>query len=192
MRVPLIAGVCAALLVSGCGVVAQEQPVSQPSLMRGAPTSGSETPSSNGDSIPQPRTATIYLVSERGLVPVQRTVDGRDLNAVILALVAGPNALEQRQGLSGLIQLADLVAFELTSERVVRLSVAEQFASLPATEQRLAIAQVVLTVADSDVASSVSVEQDGVPIVLPDEEGQPRSGPVSVADVSDLIAPSQP
>ena len=59
MRVPLIAGVCAALMVSGCGVASQDQPVSQPSLMRGTPTSSPETSSGNGGSIPQPRTATI-------------------------------------------------------------------------------------------------------------------------------------
>lgn len=195
IRRRIVVALAMTVLVGGCGLPVQEQPQAQPSLDAATPVASASVtdPGAPATSSPEPSSREgellVYFVTEEGLVPVPREA-GLTPAGVVEAIVQGPTLEEQRLGLASLLK-ADDVEFAGTSGALTALvSLTAAFDELTAEEQRLAIAQVVLSLDDSGVATSVFFQRGGVPLVLPDAAGIPVSGQVTRADVQDLLVPT--
>jgi spore germination protein GerM len=135
------------------------------------------------------QTVTLYFVREGELVPVSRDVASpASLAAVVAELVAGPAAdsgRELRTALSdGLIEDAD------TRAGVATVAVSASFKDLATTEQRLAVAQLVVTLTGRPGVGQVAFTIDDEPVPVPTGEGLLANRPLSRDDFTSLLAAS--
>lgn len=133
----------------------------------------------------------IYLVDATGerLAPVGRRLAGPDapLSSIIDSLLNGPNRAERQQGLTtafaddGAVTRVDLVG------GVASVDLSQQFTLLDGPTQRLAIAQLVLTLTSRPGVGRVSFTLDGQPIDIPRGDGTLAAGSVSRDNYRELL-----
>ncbi len=172
------------LVAAGCGVQTQREAQSLPI---GSLPSAGPTP------IPSPTitTSAVYFVSGRGLERVKGVRNDRTAQGVLDALAAGPPP-ERQADLSTL--LIDPVAAEplLTVTSVspsgeVVIARKDAFTLLPATDQVLLVGQVVASLDEIGLTSTVITDQDGVPVPLVLPDGRVLEEPATAKDYEALI-----
>lgn len=131
----------------------------------------------------------IYLVepSAQQLLAVERRLPDASLQAVVQALMDGPSRAERRGGLTtafpseGAVAGADLVG------GVASVNLTGQFTALDGPTQRLAIAQIVLTLTGRPGVGRVSFTLEGQPIEIPRGDGTLATGSVSRDSYRELL-----
>lgn len=187
------ATVAAALVVAGCGVEPQDRATAVPD--GDVPFALLEV-----DDAPPPTTTptgllvSIHLLSDEGLVPVERRVPDGDLTTVIDLLLEGASEEETAAGLrSGLSVDAtgDLLGQVSLARGVATVDLSEAFAELTSEAQLEAIAQLVLTLTDRPGVGQVAFTLEGSSIDVPRGDGTVTGGAVTRGDYRDLTAPME-
>lgn len=181
-----------ALFLAGCGVPVQDDPVEVrpevlPSQLRPQITPQTATPSTTDPSTPK---ALIHFVRAERLVALSRDVPAGSvearLNAVLTALVAGPTEEEQARGVAS--ALPDGLQLEVLSvdgaEAVLQLSGETDGRS--ATENVLAVGQIVLSVTSAGPVTKVRLARDGRPVEALLADGSLTAEPLTAADYAEL------
>ena len=115
---------------------------------------------------------------------------GTTLQQVIVLLAAGPGELGPPDARTA-IELGDVVSVQL-SAGVASVGLAPKFRDLPATEQRLAVAQLVLTLTERPGVGQVIFTIAGRPVAVPRANGSFGSRTVSSDNYVDLVDQAAP
>jgi spore germination protein GerM len=123
---------------------------------------------------------------------VARDIDD-DVDAVMAALVAGPNTTEFVDRFrSGLPPDMQILRITRRSRGLVELDVDESIATLRGDELILALAQIVYTLNDVDGVTGVTIKVDGAAARWPAGNGELQSDPLTVYDYPGLEPSTQP
>jgi spore germination protein GerM len=129
----------------------------------------------------------LYFVRDRELVPVTRRLPAPvSLDDVVAALVDGPAPEAGRDVRSALSE--DLVEKSETRAGVATVAVTTSFKDLATTEQRLAVAQLVVTLTGRPGVGQVAFTIDGEPVPVPTGDGLLAGRPVSRDDFTSVLA----
>lgn len=186
---PLVA-IAAALVVGGCGVNAHSAPTDIAKekvpygLLRTAPP-----PSASGQ--PDAAQVTVFLIQGKRLVGVKATAPqpGRTDQA-IRVLLGGVSTGQSAQGLrSAIPDGTHLLSFDLTGTTAT-LDLSKEFSTARASDQILAVGQLVFTATASGRVSEVSFAVNGRPIEVPGPDGSLIAGPLTRATYAALLTRS--
>lgn len=184
------AGALAAFtLFAACGVPAESrlQPIDPSEI----PIAIGTTPSSSDPVVPTidvPAPQGIYLVDADGRVVRRPRSTITDVPAA-LDLLASPTP-SQQPGLRSALPAGTVVALHTSNDSggpVLTIDLAASFLDLPVDEQRLALAQIVLTVTDRAGDLGVSFAINGSVVNVPRSDASVSDGPVGRADYVDLL-----
>ena len=183
----------AVLALAACGVPVQSTPVpiepeSVPSQLRAG----------EGTTSPQPSTTTgqstlqLNFVRNDQLVSIRRDVPtgapAERLQTVIDDLIAGPTKTEQTNGITtALPPNLTLTIAGLRGTRVI-LELAGETEGRSATENVLAVGQIVLSVTALPSVDEVTFSRDGVPVEALLADGALTTDPLTAADYASLRA----
>lgn len=181
----LIAG---ALVLAGCGVPLQGEPApiepqTIPSRFQspGVPTAG---PSAARISV------RVNFVRKDRIVTLAREVSSVDrLNGVIQALTAGPTASEQDDGITTALPPGITLTVVVVRGTSVGLELSGETDIRTATENVLAVAQIVLSVTALQTVDEVTFWRDGAPVEALLADGALTTEPLTAADYEDLRSP---
>ena len=131
----------------------------------------------------------VYFVDPSGqlLVPAERTVEEAALGPVLQALLEGPTRAERRQGLGTAFPGMEAVARVELVGGVASVDLTQQFTTLDGPRQRLAIAQIVLTLTGRPGVGRVAFSLQGQPIDVPRGDGTLVQGSVSRDNYRELF-----
>jgi spore germination protein GerM len=180
------------LLLTNCGVPAQQAPVqikpeAVPSQLRDVPSPESAMPSTAD---PGKSTVFVHFVRKDRLVGLPREApaasqSGR-LNAVVTALIAGPSEGEQARGItSALPPGLQLTVVAIEGQRVV-LELSGETDGRSATENVLAVGQIVLSMTSLTTVKEVVFSRDGAPAEALLADGALATKPLTAADYAVL------
>lgn len=132
------------------------------------------------------RSADIYLLARDKLIAVERSVpeDG-GLRALLQRVVEGPTKEERTLGITSAVPVGT-VASVGSSRGVATVDLNAAFGDIRASEQLLALAQIVYTLTAQPGIGGVSFTLEGDPVKVPLAGGQLREGPLSRDDFSAL------
>lgn len=127
----------------------------------------------------------VYVVKGDRLraVPLLVPFDTEPVNVFDLLDAAVARVIDARS----VLQPGDVVAATLDDEGLVTVDVDPTLLQLPATEQVLAIAQVVLTMIEQPAVTGVVFTAGGQPLSVARTDGSIISGPARRADLADLV-----
>ncbi|HEY9333143.1 MAG TPA: GerMN domain-containing protein [Kribbella sp.] len=191
MRNAAVCLAAAVLVLAGCGVPMQDEPAPIASgeipsrLQRTArPSSAAPIPSTGRPAVQVSFVRDDKLVTLVREVPTTTPADG--LTAVVDALLAGPTDREQAGGITtalppGLI----LTIVEVRGSRVV-LELSGQTGGRSATENILAVGQIVLSLTAVQSIDQVTFARDGVPVEALLADGALTTAPLTAADYDSL------
>ena len=191
----LAAGFLGLLLLAGCGIPAQDQPVNVapadlPSPLRG---DGTPRPSVPATIDPDEATVLIYFVRSDRLVGVPRaapdgSADDR-LRAALTALATGPSEAEQARGVTTAFPPGITLDVAAVQGRRAVLTLNGETDSRSAVDNILTVGQVVLSLTSLPAIHDVSFVRDGVPVEALLPGGALSSAPLTAADYGKLKAP---
>ena len=207
----LMLAVVASLSVAACGVprVSEFRQIEDGQIPYGLaettttrpPTTTSRPPLTTSTTTPEITTTTLaledvrlYFVTGLQMVPIQRSLASPATpSPVLAALVEGPPTGELGVGLRTALPLTgDMV---VTVERgVATVNLPTGYVDqIPASEQRRAIAQIVLTLSVLPRASFVVFVEDGEPLAVPRGRGDlsEPGEPLAFEDYETLLTPGQ-
>ena len=176
-----LAATSAALVLLGCGVNSQSQPVPLP--VQQTPATSPAPTQRNGYSV------TVYFVQFGRLSPVSRPAPDTSPQTALQLLVEGPDAVEAATGLETALvpqRLSNVVA----GRGPLNVEVGPEFTSIAGDNQLLAVAQLVWTVTGPAPTALVRITIEGKPIEVPTDDGLSRL-PVGRDDYRD-VAPTDP
>ena len=124
-------------------------------------------------------------------MPVARDVDETP-NAVLVALLAGPNTVELSAQLRTSIPAGTEVLSSTLRGGVLRVDVSSDLLQLSGEVLVGAIAQIVFTAAEVDGVRSVKILVDGEDQQWPVGNGELQAAPLTVYDYPGLLASAQP
>ena len=182
---------CLAIL-TGCAIQADNAPRDIPADERGqldpvAPGAAEATGQSR-----------IYLVADQGsggdreLRTVLRDVKPLTPEAVLAALIAGPNQGELDAGMTSelppesTVHSARLVAGTLT------VDISGELLEKPGSSLRFAVAQIVFTGSELEGVRTVRIRVDGQIRAWPDGQGELQTAPLTVYDYPGIAESAQP
>jgi hypothetical protein len=154
----------AAVLLTGCGVRAQDQPEQ---VTTAAPQS---VEVGAGNHRVGPR-LTIFFVRGAELTPVQRTTDAATTVAALDLLVQGPTRAEVGTGIRTALAPEVVGVDQPFPDLVPTVAVTRGFTGLTGGNQLLAVAQVVWTLTDLPTVAAVRFTVDGAPVEVPTDDG---------------------
>lgn len=140
--------------------------------------------------VPEPaRTGTpslVYVVKAERLraVPMIVPIDAEPLEILGLLDVAVGRVSDART----VLQPGDAVAALLDDEGLLTVDVDPTLLQLPASEQVLAIAQIVLTMIEQPAVTGVVFTAGGQPVSVARTDGSIIAGPARRADLADLVS----
>lgn len=175
-------GLCA--LLAACGLPAQDRPSVVSQTL--PPVAVSESPSV---ATTRQVTATIYLVREKALVPVQREVDAPvSVSGLMDAITAGPTPQEQARGLrSALLLPLSVESAFVARDGQADVALASNVAETGAAERVLAFGQIVLSLTAPPGIRTVRFSVDGKALPVPRQGGSLTTEPVSGQDYQTLV-----
>lgn len=168
------------LVLLGCGLSSQSQPVPLP--VQQTPASSSVPTRENGYSV------TVYFVQFGRLAPVSRSAPDTSPETALRLLVEGPDAVEAATGLETALvpqRLSSVVA----GRGPLTVEAGPEFTSIAGDNQLLAVAQLVWTVTGPAPRALVRITVEGKPIEVPTDDGLSRL-PVGRDDYRD-VAPTE-
>lgn len=191
--------------LGGCGVSTDEgfSAIAEEEIPFGlAETSSSTTGTSTTTTVSEPPTSLVpstttteppvegvilYFATENGLVDVFRYLERPvDFDAVVTALVAGPQPGETAAKARSIIGRDDIKQIDIRGG-VATVALVEGFSNLPVQEQRLAVAQLVLTLTDRPGIGQVLFTVAGQPVDVPRADGSLARTTVSEDDYKPLL-----
>jgi spore germination protein GerM len=130
---------------------------------------------------------TLYFAQDARFVAVNRAIGPPlTLNAVVDALSQGPLPEDGAEGTRSVIGTGDVE--QVTSRAgVATVELGSKFPELPPAEQRLGIAQLVLTLTDRPGIGQVAFAINGQPADVPRADGYLDRGPISRDDYRTLL-----
>ena len=194
MRVVVVCLLSAVLVLAGCGVPVQREPVpikpeAVPSQLQGSGRATSPQPTAT----PGKPTVQVNFVRNDKLVTLVREAPAagaaEGLNAVIEALVAGPTDTEQAKGITtALPPDLTLTVVDTQGPRVV-LELSSETDRRSATENILTVGQIVFSVTALPTVDEVTFSRDGVPVEALLADGALSTDPLTAADYEALRVP---
>ena len=178
---------CGALVVAGCGVPIEDdaQPIAADDLPSGLRPSESTIPEAVADQEP----IDVWLVRDELLSATRHRVDPPVTPRLALEeLLAGPTSAEQNRSLRTAIPDASAVVSVEVSGGVASVGLASSFSEIPASDQVLAVGQIVLTLTDLRGIGRVRFLVDDAQIAVPLPTGDATEDSVSRDDYILLVA----
>ena len=180
--------IAAAVVLVGCGVPLQSEP---------APIEPEAIPSrlqSPGvrTAVPSAARTTVQVnfVRKDRLVSLDREVAGNGLlDGVIQALKAGPTASEQSDGITSALPPGIAVTVVVVQGTTVGLELSGETDGRSATENVLAVGQIVLSVTALQTVDQVTFWRDGTPVEALLADGALTTAPLTAADYEALRSP---
>jgi spore germination protein GerM len=118
---------------------------------------------------------------------------GDDPDAVVAALLAGPNGDEFTDQLrTALPDGLQVITLQRRAGGIVDLDVTDEIQQLSGDVQVLALAQIVYTVSELNGIEAVRISVDGESVQWPDGNGELTIGPLTVYDFPGLEPTAQP
>ncbi len=184
-----LAGVIAAALVLlGCGVPLQDEPTpiepqAIPSRLQ-SPRASTAAPST------AMTTVQVNFVRKNRLVSLAREVTGADLpEGVIRALTTGPTENEQADGITSALPPGITLTVAVVQGTTVGLELSGETGGRSATENVLAVGQIVLSLTALDTVDEVTFWRDGSPVEALLADGALTTKPLTAADYEALRSP---
>lgn len=186
----LLVALAAVLVLTGCGVPVQSspdpiEPEAVPSQLRGSGHASSPRPST----APGRTSLQVNFVRNDQLVTLRRQApQTARLQAVIDDLIAGPSEIEQANGVTtALPPNASLKVVKVDGAQVV-LELAGDTEGRSATENVLAVGQIVLSVTALPSVNEVTFSRNGVPVEALLADGALTTEPLTESDYQSLRA----
>jgi len=173
------------VVASACGVPIEQsaEPISADDLPVGLRPTDSTIPAALADQEP----IDIWLVRDDRLAATRHRVDPPVTPQVALAeLLSGPSEAEQNRSLRSAIPDAEVVLAVEVLRGVAIVDLAPTFSEIPASDQVLAVGQIVMTLTDLRGVGRVRFVVDEVDIAVPLPTGDASEGGVSRDDYLDL------
>jgi hypothetical protein len=176
-----------AALLAGCGIPTQDEFVAM---------SPSDAPFAIETTVPTETTdesneaaapSAIYLVDAGNLLMAHPVDDPGSISGALDLLDSGEVAGDA--ALRSAVPPGGIVAVTVTGRSLVGVDLDPAFVELPADEQLLAIAQIVLTATDTARSMLVGFSIDGEPIEVPRGDSSVGGGAVTRRDYENLLAP---
>lgn len=174
------------LLVAACGVGPQQDPV----ILRTDELPAGLRPDAQATttSVVQTALVDLWLVREEGVVRVRHEVEPPVTADVALAeLLVGPDEGEQARQLRSAIPDPEVVAGVSVSRGVASVAIGPGFTDIPASDQVLAVAQIVLTLTDLRGVGRVLFTVADTAIAVPLPNGESTDQAVSRDDYQELV-----
>jgi hypothetical protein len=172
------------LLVSACGVAAEDKPraIGPSAIPPALATTSPPAPLPSG-----PQNASIYLVRDRHLVATPRkTSVSPTVTSLMQQLLAGPTDVERSAGLSSAVPPDASVSVLLTNGGTATVTIPG--ADAPSRlDENLGFGQIVLTLSASPQVRSVVFVRDDIPLDVPRADGSISKGPFVTSDFSALV-----
>jgi hypothetical protein len=139
----------------------------------------------------------VYFVdaTQQHMTPALRSVPPTatvttELVSVLHALLAGPTPVEIEQGTQTAITAGIHLLDASVAGKLATVDFSQAFGDISGTQEVLAVAQVVYTVADKlGTGIAVQFEIGGVPVQVPSATGAQQQGPVVLLDYYPALAP---
>lgn len=189
----VVCALSAVLLLVGCGVPIQSDPVplepgAVPSQLREANRPSSPQPSTTAGS----STVEVNFVRNDKVVRIRRQAPtggpAERLNSVVSALMSGPSETEQASGITtALPQDLTLTVAKTEGTRVV-IELAGATEGRSATENILAVGQIVLSVTALPTVEEVTFSRGGIPVEALLADGALTTNPLTASDFESLRA----
>ncbi len=174
------------LLVGACGVGPQQRPEAlSPGDLPGGLRPDAEATTT---SVLQTVEVDVWLVRDGRLARVRHEVEPPVTAEVALAeLLAGPNEVEQARQLRSAIPDAGVVEAVVVRRGVASVAIGPGFPEIPASDQVLAVAQLVLTLTDLRGVGRVAFTVADTAIAVPLPNGESTDQAVSRDDYAELL-----
>ena len=188
----LALGLAAGLLLGGCGVPAQDMPVevrqtTVPSQLRPGAT---RQPESSSTARPAAPKGLVHFVRADRLIGLVRDVPSGTLedrlDGLLATLAAGPSEAEQRQGVTSALPAGLRVRVLTVSGPEVVLELSGETDGTSATENVLAVGQIVLSATSFEAVKQVRLVRDGRPVEALLADGALTDHPLRAADFATL------
>ncbi|GAB3980746.1 GerMN domain-containing protein [Plantactinospora veratri] len=177
-----------AAVVAGCGVPAEDtaREVEPPDGVAQAwATQTPPDPTPSTGAVP----ARLYLLRDGELVAVTRHVDAApDVDELVDSLLAGPTDAEQRDGLTSALLGNDIVVGVQLSGGRATVELTDTLDETGRSDQILAFAQIVCTLAAKPGVTAVSFTRAGQPVGVPRADGSLSESPATAADYASLVS----
>ena len=140
----------------------------------------------------------IYLVADEGagndreLRTVLRDVKPPTPEAVLAALIDGPNQGEVDAGMSSELPLESTLHSARLVAGTLNVDISGELLELPGSSLRFAVAQIVFTGSELDGVRTVRIRVDGQIRAWPDGQGELQSAPLTVYDYPGIAESAQP
>jgi spore germination protein GerM len=179
-------------LVTGCAIQPDNAPRDIPANERGqldpaAPGAAEATGQSR-----------IYLVADEGsggereLRTVLRDVGPPNPEAVLAALIAGPNQGELDAGMTSSLPASSTLHSARLVAGTLNVDISGELLELPGSALRFAVAQIVFTGSELDGVRTVRIRVDGQIRAWPDGRGELQTAPLTVFDYPGIAESAQP
>jgi spore germination protein GerM len=173
----------AATWLAGCGVAIDDSP--HPVELPGR----ASTPAPGTSQAPQGTSnETLYLIKDGHLVPVQRSIAQQPSPSQQLSdLLAGPAPGERQQGLSSALAGTDLRLGVEVRDGKATVELATSLEGTGRTDDILAFAQIVCTLASRDDINTVTFTRAGEQVEVPRADGSLTRDPLNSEDYGPLV-----
>lgn len=195
-RVARVAAPAVALLAAALGTGCAIQPDNAPRDIPAAERGQLDPVPPGGEAIGQSR---IYLVTgdgsggDRELRTVLRDVDPpTDPEAVLTALIAGPNRGEVDSGMTSPLPPSSTLHSARLVASTLNVDLSGEILELPGSSLRDAVAQIVFTGSELDGVRAVRIRVDGQTRAWPDGRGELQTTPLTKYDYPGLAESAQP
>jgi spore germination protein GerM len=179
-------------VVAGCAIQPDNAPRDIPAGERGqldpaAPGAAEATGQSR-----------IYLVVDEGsggdreLRTVLRDVEPPTPEAVLAALIAGPNQGELDAGMTSSLPAPSTLHSARLVAGTLNVDISGELLELPGSALRFAVAQIVFTGSELDGVRMVRIRVDGQIRAWPDGRGELQTAPLTVYDYPGIAESAQP
>lgn len=137
--------------------------------------------------------ARLYMVRDGELVAVIRHADTHPgVGELVDNLLAGPTDTEQSKGLTSALLGNDIVVGVRLNDGRATVELTDTLDETGRSDQILAFAQIVCTLAAKPGVTAVSFTQDGQPVGVPRADGSLSESPATAADYASLLSDHQP
>jgi spore germination protein GerM len=190
-RTATILLVAVVLLLSGCGVPAQNapspiDPAAVPTRLQGPSSPRSGPPSATPG---RPSIQVVFVQKDRLVTLVRDAPEAATadrLQTVIAALLAGPTTAEQANGLTSALPPDLAVSVGSVEGRRIELELSGETDGRSAAENVLAVGQIVLSVTALPGVREVTFTRDGHPVEALLADGALTAEPLTAADYAEL------
>jgi hypothetical protein len=188
-RQALLVGLAALTSLSlGCGVPGESTPrvLSESELPDGLrPVSTSPDATTREQEV-----IDVWFVRDGSLARARHSVPSpADASIAVDEVLAGPSASEQGESLRSAIPDPEAVVGVTVGRGVATVDLRAAFAEIPASDQVLAVGQLVLTLTDLRGIGRVEFQVNGEQVPVPLPNGEPSEGTVSRDDYLSLTTP---